>query len=211
MRKILASLFVVALVGAMSVALAGPGDKAGKGAAAMKGPTPGDAAPAFSLMDQNGKTVSLSDQSGKIVVVEWFNNECPFVVKHYKEGHMNQLATKYADKGVVWLAVNSTSGKTADEMKTVAGDWKMTRPILLDTDGSVGHAYGATNTPGMYIIDREGKLAYRGAIDSKPDDKTQSIAGSTNYVEKALDEMLAGKPVSEPMTKMYGCSVKYAK
>jgi peroxiredoxin len=204
-------MFVIVLVGAMSVAIARPDEKKGKGGKALSGPTPGEAAPAFTLQDQNGKSVSLSDQSGKIVVLEWFNNECPYVVKHYKGGHMNKVADKYAEKGVVWLAINSGAGKTADEMKTVASEWKMDRPILLDGSGEVGKAYGATNTPGMYIIDREGKLAYRGAIDSKSDSKTESIDGATNYVAQALDELLAGKTVSEPMTKAYGCSVKYAK
>ncbi len=173
------------------------------------GPMPGDMAPAFSLQDQDGKTVSLSDYKGKIVVLEWFNNECPFVQKHYKGGNMNAVANGYADKGVSWLAINSGKGKTASEMKTVATDWKMDRPILLDGDGTVGHEYDSKNTPTMFVIDKDGKVAYRGAIDSTADSEMSSIKSSTNYVSKALDEMLAGKSVSEPMTKAYGCSVKY--
>lgn len=173
------------------------------------GPKPGDAAPAFSLKDQSGKTVSLTDYVGKLVVLEWFNNECPFVQKHYTSGNMNKLASAYEAKGVVWLAINSGKGKTADDMKTVAADWKINRPILLDSEGAVGHAYGSKNTPTMYIINKDGKVAYRGAIDNKPIPDPASINGATNYVSKALDELLDGKSVSEPMTKAYGCNVKY--
>ncbi len=171
----------------------------------------GDQAPAFTLKDQSGKDVSLSDYSGKIVVLEWFNEGCPFVVKHYKEGHMNTLAGKYADKGVVWLRVNSTSNATQDSNAKIAGDWKIAGPILLDADGEVGKDYGATNTPHLYIVNKEGKLAYRGAIDSDSSADTAKVAGATNYVAKALDELLDGKSVSQPETKAYGCTVKYAK
>src|SRR3954466_13366003 len=109
------------------------------------GPTPGEAAPAFSLQDQNGKTVSLADLHGKVVVLEWFNNECPFVIKHYKNGDMNKLASKYMAKDVVWLAINSTDGKTAADDKAIAGEWKIERPILSDTTGAVGQSYGSKN------------------------------------------------------------------
>ncbi len=171
----------------------------------------GDAAPAFTLKDQAGKDVSLADFSGKIVVLEWFNEGCPFVVKHYKEGHMNAVAAKYTDKGVVWLRVNSTSKSSQDSNAKIASDWKIAGPILLDADGEVGQDYGATNTPHMYIVNKEGKLAYRGAIDSDSSADTSKVAGATNYVAKALDELVEGKPVSQPETKAYGCTVKYAK
>lgn len=171
----------------------------------------GGDAPKFTLKDQTGKDVSLADYSGKIVVLEWFNEGCPFVVKHYKEGHMNKLASKYAEKGVVWLAINSTSGKTPESNAKIAEKWKIERPILSDADGEVGHDYGATNTPHLYIIDTAGKLVYRGAIDSDSSDDAAKIDGATNYVAKALDEILAGKTVSQAETKAYGCSVKYAK
>jgi len=169
----------------------------------------GQAAPQFALQDQNGKTVSLSDQLGKIVVLEWFNEECPVVQRHYQADTMNKLATKYADKGVVWFAVNSTAAKTNDTNKAAAANWKMDRPILNDADGTVGHAYGATNTPHMFIIDKDGKLAYAGAIDN--DQTGHKTDGKVNYVEKALDELLAGNSVSQAQTKAYGCGVHYAK
>ena len=170
----------------------------------------GDTAPGFALKDQAGKEVSLGDYKGKIVVLEWFNNECPYVVKHYKTGHMNQLAGKYEAKGVVWLAVNSTNGKTVEDNKAIHAKWDMNHPVLSDPTGKVGHAYGATNTPNMYVIDRDGKIAYMGAIDSKSSTEVSDLDGATNYVAQALDAVLADETVETPKTKPYGCSVKYA-
>jgi len=171
----------------------------------------GAAAPAFSLTDQDGKTVSLADLKGKIVVLEWFNEECPYVVKHYKEGHMNALANQYKDKDVVWIAINSTKGKDDAKNKDIAGKWSIERPILNDAKGEIGKAYGAKTTPHMFVINAEGNVAYKGAIDDNSDSDTSSIASSTNHVKKALDETLAGTAVSTSETKPYGCSVKYAK
>ncbi|MFN4244412.1 MAG: thioredoxin family protein [Tepidisphaerales bacterium] len=171
----------------------------------------GQPAPAWTLEDQDGKTHSLADFKGKIVVLEWFNNECPFVVKFYREGHMNRLAAQYMEKGVVWLAVNSTNWHNNEHNRKIAQEWNIQRPILNDSKGDVGRAYGARTTPHMYIINPEGVLVYAGAIDSNPSSNTADISGATNFVAKALDELLAGKPVSQPETRPYGCSVKYAK
>lgn len=166
----------------------------------------GEKAPAFTLEDQAGKKVSLSDFPGKVIVLEWFNEECPIVQRCYQDGAMNKLAGKYMEKGVVWLAINSTSDKDNAANKKADAAWKMARPILNDSAGTVGHAYGATNTPGMFVINKEGALAYMGAID---DNHTGDMKEPKNYVAQALDELLAGKPVSQPQTKQYGCSVKY--
>lgn len=171
----------------------------------------GSPAPGFSLQDQDGNTVSLESLKGKIVVLEWFNNQCPFVQKFYTTGAMNRLAREYGGKGVVWLAVNSTKQKTGADNKAVAGEWKIDRPILNDSTGTTGHAYGAKTTPGMYIINAEGTLVYSGAIDDRESTETADLAGAKNYVRAALDELLAGKPVTISSTKSYGCSVKYAK
>lgn len=171
----------------------------------------GKPAPGFELQDQNGKTVSLAEFKGKIVVVEWFNDECPFVVKFYKDGHMNQWAQKYAEKDVVWLAIDSSNFSTVAQNKEIAGKWNINRPLLDDHSGKVGKLYQSKNTPTMYIIDKEGNLAYWGAIDSIKSSDTADIAKADNYVAKALDEMLAGNPVSTTRTQPYGCSVKYAK
>ena len=173
--------------------------------------TIGKAAPDFTLKDQDGKTVKLADLKGKVVVLEWFNQGCPYVVKHYKTTKtMNATADKYKDKDVVWLAINTT-GKTDAENKETAQAWNITRPILNDTTTSVAQAYGAKATPHMYVIDKEGKLAYMGAIDDDPSESAEKGDKAVNYVAKALDEVLAGKPVSTPETKAYGCGVKYKK
>jgi len=122
---------------------------------------------------------------------------------------MNSLAERFSSKDVLWLAINSTSGKTNDNNKSIAGEWNINHPVLNDSDGKVGKAYGAKSTPHMFIIDKAGNLAYAGGIDNDPNgDKKE---GKVNYVEKALNELLNGQPVSEPKTKQYGCGVKYAK
>ena len=168
----------------------------------------GQPAPQFELKDQNGQTVALSQYSDKVVVLEWFNNECPFVVKQYKAGDMNKLADKYKAQGVVWLAINSTSKHNVDHNKKVAGEWSINRPVLDDSAGTVGHQYGAKTTPHMYVINK-GTLVYAGAIDSINSPNQEDISKADNYVAKALDEVLAGKPVTKAETKAYGCSVKY--
>lgn len=170
----------------------------------------GQPAPDFSLTDQHGKTVKLADFAGKTVVLEWFNEGCPFVKKQYVTGSMNATAAKYAEKGVVWLAVNSSNfANTASNLKADKA-WKMARPILDDHTGVVGKAYGATNTPQMFVIDPKGTLVYKGAIDSVDSADPDDLGSATNYVAKALDDVLAGKPVAKSETTPYGCSVKYA-
>ncbi|HEV8113614.1 MAG TPA: redoxin domain-containing protein [Planctomycetota bacterium] len=174
----------------------------------------GKAAPAFELKDLDGKAVKLADYKGKIVVLEWFNPECPFVVRQHSEGPLKDAAAKATKDGVVWLAINSSGpgkeGNGVEKNKKAVADWKMAYPVLVDEDGTVGMAYGSKNTPTMYIIDAKGMLAYHGAIDNAADGKPE---GGTlvNYVESALAEMKAGKAVSKAETKPYGCGVKYAK
>jgi peroxiredoxin len=169
----------------------------------------GQPAPSFSLQDQDGKTVTLADQAGKIVVLEWVNPNCPFVQRHYKAKTFQTLVDEYGGKGVVYLAINTTHDATNAFNKEWITKNGLSYPILNDADGVVGHAYGAKTTPEMYIIGRDGKLLYMGGIDNDKDgDKG---AAKVNYVAKALDEILAGKPVSVTQTESYGCSVKYAK
>ncbi len=179
----------------------------------------GKPAPDFSLSDEQGKTVKLSDFKGKTVVLEWLNEGCPFVQKHYHDsGNLPALQKKYTDKKVVWLSiVSSAEGKqgywaTGEEARAFKAQQKaaMTH-ILKDADGAVGRAYGAKTTPHMFIIDAKGVLAYQGAIDDKASTKARDIPKAKNWVAQALDEILAKKPVSVSDTKPYGCSVKYAK
>src|SRR5207253_6124543 len=178
-------------------------------------PPVGSAAPDFSAPDASGKTQSLSQYKGKYVVLEWFDPECPFVKKHYGSDNMQQLQKEYTEKGVAWLTIDSsapgTEGNlTSEQAQKVATSWKTQQTaLLLDPDGKVGRAYGAKNTPNMVIINPEGKIAYEGAIDSKATPNPADIPSSTNYIKAALDQSLAGKSISTPQTKPYGCSVKY--
>lgn len=168
----------------------------------------GNKAPEFALANYDGKTVSLSDYKGKIVVLEWFNYECPFVRYHYAQSKtLRELPEKYKNKGVVWLAINSTGHLTTDGNKEFAERFKLNYPILDDRSGKVGHLYGAKTTPHMFIIDAKGNIAYNGAIDNSPMGKEKNVI---NYVDKALSELTAGKEVSTANTAPYGCSVKYA-
>ena len=165
----------------------------------------GKPAPQFSLNDSSGKAVSLSDFSGKVVVLEWVNPQCPFVVRHYQAGTMKTLADKYGGK-VVWLAINTTSSATPADNAAWISQYSLPYPILSDSDGTVAKTYGAKTTPHMFIIDRQGKLVYRGGIDDDPQGNKSDRA---NYVEKAVDQLLAGQAVSQSETRSYGCSVKY--
>ena len=182
---------------------------------ALNAPPVGNAAPDFSLTDAKGKTHSLSDYKGKYVVLEWFNPECPFVKKHYGSGNMQNLQKEFTGKGIVWLTIDSnapgTEGNlTPEQAEKVASAWKTKQTaLLLDPEGKAGRAYGAKNTPNMVIINPEGKIVYEGAIDSKATPNPGDIPSSTNYVKAALEESLAGKPISNPTTRPYGCSVKY--
>jgi peroxiredoxin len=184
---------------------------------AADSPPVGSAAPDFSATDSKGKTHSLSQYKGKYVVLEWFNPECPFVKKHYGSSNMQKLQEEFTSKGVVWLSVDSSApGKegnlTPDQAEKNMSEWKTkSTALLLDQDGKVGQAYGAKNTPHMFVINPEGKVVYEGAIDSKATPNPSDIPSSTNYVKVALDASLAGKPVPTAQTKPYGCSIKYNK
>ncbi|MBN2020928.1 MAG: redoxin domain-containing protein [Sedimentisphaerales bacterium] len=169
-------------------------------------------APDFTLTNYDGKTVKLSDLTGKIVVLEWFNYECPFVKYHYEKASTSQnIAAKYKDKNVVWLAINSTKHLETQKNKEYAEKFKIDFPILDDRTGTTGRAYGAERTPHIFIIDAKGNIAYRGAIDNAPLGKVADGEKVINYAEKALDELTEGKAVTTAETKPYGCTVKYAK
>lgn len=176
---------------------------------------PGADAPDFTLKSTEGKEVSLDDFEGKLVVLEWINYDCPFVKKHYGSGNMPALQEKYTGEDVVWLSVNSSAeGKQgylpASELAARSEkEGNKASAILLDTDGTVGKAYGASTTPHMFVINKEGKVAYAGGIDDKPTTKAEDIESSNNYVAAALDALMAGDEVATAKAKPYGCSVKY--
>lgn len=169
-------------------------------------------APDFTLKNYDSNEVKLADLKGKIVVLEWFNYECPFVKYHYeKTSTMKDLAAKYKDKNVVWLAMNSTHHQETEKNKEYAKKNKILFPILDDRSGKIGKAYRATNTPHIIIVNTEGNIAYNGAIDNAPMGRIPEGKKMVNYVDKALEELTAGKTVTVAKTKPYGCSVKYKK
>jgi len=175
----------------------------------------GKPAPNFTGTDSNGKAHKLSDYKGKIVVLEWTNPLCPFVVKHYDSGNMQKLQKEYTGKDVVWLSVNSSAaGKEGnqgaeDANKYMAEKKSKATARILDPSGEIGHLYGAKTTPHMFVVDQSGNIAYEGAIDDNDSFKPETIATAKNYVAAAIDSLMAGKAVETPQTKPYGCSVKY--
>jgi peroxiredoxin len=176
----------------------------------------GQPAPTFSVTDTSGKTVSLADFKGKTVVLEWVNPGCPYVRKHYDSANMQATQKGAVDKGVVWLAVNSTHVGVGDYKKPAdMAAWMQQQKAaathtLMDSDGKIGRAYGARTTPHMYVVDAKGTLAYAGGIDDKATANPADVKTAKNHVNAALGDVLAGKPVAQATTRPYGCSVKYS-
>jgi len=170
----------------------------------------GDAAPLFTGTDSNGKSWSLAELKGKVVVLETTNHDCPYVRKHYGSGNMQRQQRAAAEKGVVWLSV-AASAPGEEGYVTAAQANELTKSrnaapaaVLLDPKGVIAHAYDATVTPHMYVIDATGVLVYKGGIDSVPSSNAADIARAKQYVTAALDEVLAGKPVTDSSTRPYG-------
>jgi hypothetical protein len=175
----------------------------------------GEPAPGFTAVDSNGKQQRLADYKGKYVVLEWHNQGCPYTRKHYESGNMQRLQKEWTAKGVIWLTVISSAPGTqgfvtpSQENEYLKKMSAAPTAVLMDPGGSLGHLYTAKTTPHMFIIDPSGTLIYNGAIDDHPTSDQSDIAGSKNYVSAALQEAMNGKPVAEPATRPYGCSVKY--
>ncbi len=173
--------------------------------------------PDFSGTNSYGEIISLSDFEGQTVVLEWTNDGCPFVRKHYAEpvNNMQTLQSDAAGDDVVWITVISSApgkqghvdGAGANELTTSRG--ATPAHVILDETGEIGRLYGAKTTPHMYVIEGDSTLAYMGAIDSKRSTQVNDIEGSENYVTAALEAVAAGEAVATPSTKAYGCSVKY--
>lgn len=199
------------LTGAAAVA-AGP---LGAIAPAFAAPKPGTMAPGFTLPDSNGKDHTLADYRGKTVILEWTNHLCPYVSKHYGTDNMQALQRETTKQGIVWLSIISSApgrqgyvdsaeaNKLTDERKAAP------TAVLFDPKGRVGRSYDARVTPHMYIIDAAGKLVYMGGIDDTPTADWDDVKTAKNYVRAALDDMAKGQPVAEPVTRAYGCTVKY--
>jgi peroxiredoxin len=186
-------------------------------AASAAGPDVGKPAPLFTAVDSNGKSWSLADLKGKVVVIETTNHDCPYVRKHYNAKNMQTQQREAAAKGVIWLS-SASSAKGEEGYVTAAQANDLTRSrdaapaaVLLDPQSKIARAYGATVTPHMYIVDAKGVLVYKGGIDSIPSADPADIPKAKQYVRVALDEVLAGKPVAEASTRPYGCSLKYGR
>jgi len=179
--------------------------------------TVGQPAPAFSLVSSGGgPAVSLADQRGKLVVLEWTNHDCPYVRKHYETQNMQRLQKDATGRGVVWLTVISSAPGTQGHVSAAQAN-ELTKSrgaaptaVLFDPTGVAGKAYGATVTPHMYVVNKDGVLMYAGAIDDRPTSRRSDVDGAQNYVRAALDAVAAGQPVKTPLTRAYGCTIKYA-
>ncbi len=177
----------------------------------------GKAAPAFTATDSNGKSWSLADLKGKVVVLETTNHDCPYVGKHYRSGNMQAQQREATAKGVIWLTVAASApGEEGFVNASQANELTKSRnaaptAVLLDPQSKIARAYGATVTPHMYIIDASGMLVYKGGIDSIPSADAADIPKAKQYVRVALDQVLAGKQVAEASTRPYGCSLKYGR
>src|SRR5262245_49580128 len=175
----------------------------------------GETAPAFTASTSAGPSLSLGDYRGKLVVLEWTNHDCPYVRKHYETGNMQALQREATGQGVIWLTVISSAPGTQGHVTPAeANELTATRraaptAVVLDPKGAVGKQYGATNTPHMYVVDRAGMLVYAGAIDDRPTTRKSDVQGAQNYVQAALQAVAAGQPVKTPVTRAYGCTVKY--
>lgn len=171
----------------------------------------GETAPPFSLTDLSGKTHSLADYAGKVVVLEWINPNCPFSDRHAREKTMTELARRHGR--VTWLAINSTNPQHPNYLEPAEHlAWNRENgvdyAVLYDPKGTVGKAYGAKTTPHMFIIDERGKIVYNGAIDDDPSGRKPK-AQRANYVDLGLIAEAANRQPDPPTTKPYGCSVKY--
>lgn len=174
---------------------------------------PGETAPSFSLPSAGGKNVSLSDYKGKVVVLEWFNPDCPFVKKVYRDDYMPKLQADAEKSDVVWLTISSTRKDHPsyfDETgaRDIAEKFHMKSKLLVDTSGEVGKMYGAKTTPQLVVVDSSGTIRYSGAFDDAPDTDSDP-ASSRNYVLSALEAIRDKKEVTPSTTAPYGCSVKY--
>jgi hypothetical protein len=209
-RAVLLGGAAVVAIGAAGAALVLSGGEAVASVAT------GAPAPAFSVQDANGATRTLAEFRGRTVILEWTNHGCPYVRKHYDSRNMQTLQQEAVADGIVWLQViSSARGEqgyldAAGARARVQTDGAHPTATLLDPTGAMGRAYGATNTPQMFIINGEGVILYQGAIDDRPSARPASLEGATNYVRAALADIEAGRPVRTPTTTPYGCNVKYA-
>jgi alkyl hydroperoxide reductase subunit AhpC len=180
------------------------------------GPRIGEPAPGFTLPDTHGQTHDLASYRGQWVVLEWLNYGCPYVVKHYRTGNIPGQQERWGERGVVWLAIVSSAPGTQGYYEPAEMNAESEKAgsrataVLLDPEGTVGRAYEARTTPQMFVIDPEGRVVYMGGIDDIATARDEDLERATQYVDQALTEGMAGQPISVPISRPYGCSVKYA-
>lgn len=182
---------------------------------AFAAPSVNAPAPAFTGTDSEGRTHNLADYNGQVVILEWTNHQCPYVQKHYGTGNMQALQREAADAGHVWLSVISSApglqGHVEPARANALTAERNAAPsaVILDPSGEIGRLYDARTTPHMYVINPAGTLVYMGGIDDRPTARWSDVEGATNHVRLALADLEAGRPVGTPVTRPYGCSVKY--
>jgi hypothetical protein len=212
MGKLIAATIALVALALAATALLSVDRAAAIGAAAVK---PGAPAPGFTAPDIAGRMVNLGQYAGQIVILEWTNNGCPFVQKHYDSANMQTLQRRYTQGGVIWLTIASSAPGEEGYVTPSAAQADLARwqaaptDYLLDPEGVAGHLYDARATPHMVVIDRGGRIAYMGAIDDTPSTRLADVKTAKNYLVAALDEIAAGKPVTVASTRAYGCSIKY--
>ena len=175
----------------------------------------GQPAPEFTATDSKGSSLSLSQYRGKTVVLEWTNADCPYTRKHYRSGNMQGIQALAQKDGVIWLSVISSApgkqgyvnGPAADALTQSRG--AVPTAVLLDPSGTVGRLYDAKTTPHMFVIDKNGALQYMGGIDSIATADVSDISKAEPYLKEAMLEVVRGQPVAHPVTRPYGCSIKY--
>lgn len=184
---------------------------------AQAGPEIGEPAPSFTLTDTHGNAHSLEDFRGEWVVLEWLNYDCPYVGKHYRTGNIPAQQEKWTGQGVKWLAIVSSAPGTQGYFEPDAMNARSEKEgsnataVLLDPEGTAGHAYDAVTTPHMFVVDPDGVLRYMGGIDDVPTARDADLERATQLTDQALTELMAGQEVSVPNSRPYGCSVKYAR
>jgi len=183
--------------------------------AALAAAEPGKPAPDFTGTDINGVAHKLSDYQGKIVVLESYNQDCPYCHNHYQSGAMQELQKAMTAKGVIWFVVNSvgtrySNHRSAEAARKEWADQKMNATAWLDdSSGEIGRKFGMRTTPHMFVIDQNGVLAYQGAIDDRPESDGDPRTATHNYVRETVQKLMAGEKVTVTQTKSYGCGVKY--
>lgn len=180
---------------------------------AQAAPEIGQPAPDFTLTDTYGQGHSLDAHRGSWVVLEWFNFNCPYTQKHYRTGNIPSQQAKWTGRDVVWLSVITTPPGAAPEPAELGAladrHGNQATAVVLDSDGTVGRAFGARTTPHLVVIDPTGELAYMGAIDDVPTARDEDLARATQLVDRALEQATAGQPVTVPVSRPYGCAITY--